>query len=240
MTLRGFLRRHAGELGAPLVTCRNSFGWGTALGAFVLWVVLGALFLLNPEIAPGPALLMTAVLAVVAVVILLLNSGEVLVVCERALVVGPTALWLTPFVIRYDQITVGSVAPVLRSRLYGRTTGQFGRTSTVRNPAWVTQGIHFVGPSPRSALRSGGGPGRFTFGPIRSIDGRWIWFAGTSSTPPAQVTALIAQAAHRAGLAQLAAATAAAQPRALTGKKAERHLLLPGYPVEGHSPYGRR
>lgn len=229
MSLRRALRRSAHEVGAPLHTSRSSFGCGTLVGALVVWAVLSALFLLSPDLPLWGGIGASAVLALAAAAVLVMNSGEVLVVCERGLVLGPTALWFTPFVIRYDQITVGSVVPVLRSRLYARTTGEYGRTSTVRNPAWVNQGVHLVGPSPRSALR-GGGP-RITAGTIRSFDQRWIWFAGTASTPPGEVTALIARAAHHAGHPQLAAATAAAAPRELTGRRGERHLLLPGYPA---------
>jgi predicted membrane metal-binding protein len=228
--LRTFLRRNEAETGRALSVHHNRYGIGTVLGAFVLWLVCSALFLLNPEMGVLATLLAAVLLGAVAIAALVLLSGEILVVCERALVLGNANLWRTPFVIRYDQITVGSMVPVHRSRLYARTTGQHGRTSTIRNPAWVNQGIHLVGPAPAEALRSGRALGAMTTGSGRSIDHRWIWFAGTGSAPPEQVTAQIAQAAGACGLDRFARATATAPPRELTGRRADAPRLLPGFP----------
>jgi len=239
VTLQGFLRRNEQEIGQPLAIHRNRYGIGTVIGAIALFLALNGLYQLNTEAGPTESVLAAAIFLLITVVILILLAGEVLVVCERALVLGPTIL-RSPFVIRYDQIGVGSLVPVTRARRYALTTGEHGRTSAVRNPAWITQGIHFVGPSPRDSQRQGRLRGALTWAPTRSIDNRWIWFAGTSSTPPGEVTATIAEAAHRAGLESLAAATAAAPVRELTGGKGDPARLLPGYPPAGQRPWWRR
>ncbi|GAA1490873.1 hypothetical protein [Brachybacterium sacelli] len=231
MSLHGFLRRNGGEIGRPLTIYRNGYGAGTVIGAVVLWIACSVLFLLHPDLGPVQKALAVVILAVVVVAALLLMAGEVLVVAERGLALGTSNLGRSPFVVRYDQITVGSVVPVHRSRLYARTTGRYGMTSTVRNSAWINQGIYFVGPSARDARRTGAVRGALSTSSGGSIDGRHFWFAGTGSTPPEQVTAQIAQAAGTIGLQQFARATAAAPPRELTGKRADAARLLPGFPA---------
>ncbi|HLR94419.1 MAG TPA: hypothetical protein VK053_07840, partial [Jiangellaceae bacterium] len=62
-----------------------------------------------------------------------------------------------------------------------------------------------------------------------TVDGRYIWFGGTTDVPQ-RTTELIAQAAQRQGLQQLAAATATAPPRELTGQRKDAARLLPGFP----------
>lgn len=230
MTLHRFLSRHHAELGAPLTICRSRFGLGPVLVAVGIGVLGGALIL--AATAEGPqgarvAALMVLVAAIGAV--LLLMSGEVVVVCEGGLVLGPTGLFRSPFLVRYAQITPGSLVPVHGARKYSRTTGTRGQNSLVRTFDWTERGVHFVGPSGREALREGEHFAGLMRVRERSFDGRWIWFLGTGSTPPEQITAQIAAAAGRAGYTQLADATASAPPRVLTGRREDRARLLPGY-----------
>lgn len=232
MTLRRFLSRHHAELGAPLTICRNRFGIGTVLVAVGIGVLGGALIL--AATAGGSLGARAAALAVLAAAIgtvLLLMSGEVVVVCEGGLVLGPTGVLRSPFLVRYEQITPGSLVPVHGARKYSRTTGRRGQNTLVRTFDWTQRGIHFVGPSAGEALREGRHFAGLMRVRERSFDGRWIWFLGTGSTPPEQITAQIAQAAGRRGLRQLAAAAAAAPPRVLTGRREDRARLLPGYPA---------
>ncbi|NMA76609.1 MAG: hypothetical protein GX960_05025, partial [Actinomycetales bacterium] len=100
--------------------------------------------------------------------------------------------------------------------------------STVRRSAWTRHGIHFVGPSPKDARRHNALLAPLQDPPPRSVDRRWVWFAGTGPTPPEQVTARIAQAAGASGADPLARATAAAPVRALSGSPADAAAHLPG------------
>jgi hypothetical protein len=225
------LRRHRDELGAALSVHRSGPGpWTAAL--FLLLALLGPLaVLLDPgPLAPVDLVFPLLWAAVVAVVFVMLR-GETLAVCERGLLIGSTAPFLRPYVVRYEEITPGSLVPVTGARRYGASTGVLRPAPSLRVGAWVRQGIHFVGPSIPAARRHPAVLSRLNGLEARSFDGRWLWFAGTGSTPPGQVTARIAQAAGRAGLHDLARATAAAPPRALTGHRADRAHLLPGYPA---------
>jgi len=116
VTLQGFLRRNGQEIGQPLAIHRNRYGIGTVIGAIALFLALSGLFLLNPEVGPVDSLLATAIFLLITVIGLVLLAGEVLVVCERALVLGAANTLKSPFVIRYDQIAVGSLVRVTRSR----------------------------------------------------------------------------------------------------------------------------
>ena len=226
MRLRRFLARHEAEIGRPLSVLHNRYGWGTVLLVGLVWIAICGLFLLHPDFSALQKVAACGISGLAGLAVLLLTAGEVLVVCERGMVFGPSGPLRRPFVVTYGQITVGSMVPVHRSRLYPRTTGKFGRTSTIRNPAWVNHGLHFVGPSPQEAGRPGSS---FSTRGARSIDDRCIWFVGTGKTPPEQVTAMIAQAARAAGWRQFASATAAARPRELTGRRGDAPRLLPGY-----------
>ncbi|APX33003.1 hypothetical protein BH708_10125 [Brachybacterium sp. P6-10-X1] len=231
MTLHRFLERHRDELGAPVQIHHNRFGPGTVLVGVGIWLLCGAFLLLAPDLPVGGLVAVLSILALAVAAVLVLMLGEVVVVCERGLVLGPTGLFRRPFLVRYDQITPGSLVPVHRARRYTSTTGRKNRTAIVRNFEWVSRGIHFVGPAAGDALRGGGRPGIIATNHQRSVDGRWIWFLGTGSTAPETVTAQIAQASGRAGFSELARATATAPPRALSGRRADVARLLPGYPA---------
>lgn len=229
MTARGAARRHQEEVGGIIAVHSDRPG-PLVVGLFVLvWLAMSGLTLINPPDSPVLAVIPALVFALILGGILLVVSGERLVVCERGLVIGSVAPGLRPSVVRYEQIVPGSVVPVTGARRYGRETGT-GQLpqSTVRRSAWTGRGVHFVGPSPRDARRHRAAIAALQDPPPRSVDGRWVWFAGTSSTPPEQVTAQIAQAAGAIGLDQLAQATAAAPVRELSGNPADASRHLPG------------
>ena len=236
MTARRKARRHRDEVGEVLAVHSDRPG-PLVVGIFVLvWALFSGLTLINPGenalFIIGPI----ATFALIFGLILLYISGDRLVVCERGLVIGSVAPGLRPYVIRYEQIVSGSVVPVTGARKYGRETGHSGfPQSTVRRSAWTGRGVHFVGPSPKEARRHNALLAPLQDPPPLSIDGRWVWFAGTSSTPPEQVTARIAQAAGSLArsvgaerLAQLAHATGQAPVRELTGNPADAARQLPG------------
>lgn len=231
MTARSAARRHRDEVGAVLAVHADRPGPFVVAGFVAVWLLFSALTLLNPAENPVLALAPTVVFALLFALVLLYVSGERLIVCERGLVLGSVAPGLRPSVIRYEQIVPGSLVPVSGARRYAAETGTGGfPQSTVRRSAWTRQGIHFVGPSPKDARRHSALLAPLQDPPPRSIDGRWVWFAGTGSTPPEQVTARIAQAAGASGAVPLAQATAAAPPRALTGSPADASAHLPGLP----------
>ncbi|MBK0330821.1 hypothetical protein I8D64_05335 [Brachybacterium sp. MASK1Z-5] len=231
MSARRAARRHRDEVGEVLAVHADRPG-PLVIGVFVLlWVVFSGLTLINPGesvvLAVAPAL----AFAIIFGLILLFISGERLVVCERGIVVGSCAPGLRPYVIPSDQIIPGSVVPVTGARRYAAETGTGGfPQSTVRRSAWTRRGIHFVGPSPKQARRHRAVLAPLQDPPPRSIDGRWVWFAGTGSTSPDQVTAQIARAAEVSGQRELARAAAAEPVRELTGDRGDAARQLPGFP----------
>ena len=231
MSSRSAARRHQDELGAVLAVHADRPG-PLVVGAVVaVWAIFSALTLLAPGETPVLALAPTVIFALLAVLLLIAISGERLVVCERGLLIGSVALWMRPSVIRYEQIVPGSIAPVTGAHRYSRETGTGGMPqSTVRRSLWTRRGVHLVGPSPAEARRKKSALAALQDPPPRSIDGRWVWFAGVGSTAPQQVTAQIARAAGEAGAADLARATAEAQVRELSGDPADASRHLPGLP----------
>ena len=229
MSVRSAARRHRDEVGEVIAVASDRPGPLVIGGFVVVWAVFSGLTLINPAETALMAITPTVVFAVLFALVSLYISGERLLVCERGLVIGSTAPGMRPYVLRYDQIVPGSVAPVAGARRYGAETGTGGfPQSTVRRSAWTRQGVHLVGPSPKEARRHRAVLAPLQDPPPRSVDGRWVWFAGTGSTPPAQITAAIARAAGASGLEQLARATAAAPVRELTGRREDAAAHLPG------------
>lgn len=231
VSVRSEARRHRGELGAVVAGYRDRPPV-LVIGAFVaLWLLFSGLTLINPGETILLAMAPTVIFAILFWVTLLYVGNERLLVCERGLVIGSFAPGLRPYVVRYDQIVPGSVVPVTGARQYAGETGSgsLGQ-STVRRNAWTRQGVHLVGPSPKVARRHRARFATVLDPPPRSVDGRWVWFVGTGSTPPEQVTARIAQAAGVSGAAELARATASAPVRELSGKPADASRHLPGLP----------
>lgn len=231
MFLRRFLRRHAAEIGVPLGVYRHRFAARTLVLAGLVWVIMCALLALNPKMTPGTFVAACLVAGVALGTGFLLKSAEVLVVCERALVVGASDLLREPFIVRYEHIVPGSLVPVTGAQRYPSSTKRYRMPSAIRYVGSTRWGIHFIGPHPRTGMR--GRRSRWPgvgFASVRSPDGGWVWFAGTGTTPPHHVTRLVAEAAGRTGLTRLAAATAAAPARELTGNRDDTPRLLPGFP----------
>ncbi|PWH06365.1 hypothetical protein DEO23_05145 [Brachybacterium endophyticum] len=86
-----------------------------------------------------------------------------------------------------------------------------------------------MGPSPKEARRHRAVLAPLQDPPPRSIDGRWVWFAGTGSTAPDQVTEQIARAVKGSGATELARATGSVTVRELTGKREDAARQLPGF-----------
>ncbi|MCM3662376.1 hypothetical protein M3148_15455 [Georgenia satyanarayanai] len=232
MSVRSEARRHRDELGGVVAEYWDK-PTPLVIGIFVaVWLLFSGLTLINPGETLLLAVAPTVTFAFLLAVALLYVGHERLLVCERGLVIGSFAPGLRPYVLRYDQIVPGSVVPVTGARRYARETGPGGPAqSTVRRNAWTRQGLHLVGPSPKAARRHRARFAALQDPPPRSVDGRWVWFAGTGSTPPEQVTAQIARAAGAAGAVQLAQATAAAPVRELSGNPADAARQLPGFPA---------
>ena len=81
-------------------------------GFVVVWTVFSGLTLINPPVDGPMAVTPAVVFAVLFALALMYISGERLLVCERGLVIGSVAPGMRPYVLRYDQIVPGSVAPV--------------------------------------------------------------------------------------------------------------------------------
>lgn len=231
MRARAAARRHREELGEVLSVRSDRPGPGTIALVVLVWMIFSGLTL----IAPGETVLLavapTVVFGVLAAALLVMIGGERLVVCERGLLVGSVAPGLRPSVLRYEQLVPGSVVPVTGAGRYGRETGAGAlASSTVRRSPWTRRGIHLVGPSAAEARRHRALVAPLQDPPPRSVDGRWVWFVGTGSTPPEQVTAEIARAAGTLGRDALAQATASAPVRRLSGDPADAARQLPGLP----------
>lgn len=229
MSVRSAARRHRDEVGEVVAVATDRPGPLVIGGFVVVWAVFSGLTLINPPVDGSMAVTPAVVFAVLFALALMYISGERLLVCERGLVIGSVAPGMRPYVLRYDQIAPGSVAPVTGARRYGAETGTGAfPQSTVRRNAWTRQGVHLVGPSPKQARRHRAVLAPLQDPPPRSVDGRWVWFAGTGATSPAQLTAAIARAAGASGAEQLARATAAAPVRELTGRREDAAAHLPG------------
>ena len=229
MSVRSAARRHRDEVGKVVAVATDRPGPLVIGGFVVVWAVFSGLTLINPPVDGSMAVTPAVVFAVLFALALMYISGERLLVCERGLVIGSVAPGMRPYVLRYDQIVPGSVAPVTGARRYGAETGTGAfPQSTVRRNAWTRQGVHLVGPSPKQARRHRAVLAPLQDPPPRSVDGRWVWFAGTGATPPAQLTAAIARAAGASGTEQLAHATATAPVRELTGRREDAAAHLPG------------
>ncbi|WP_147917885.1 hypothetical protein [Ruania zhangjianzhongii] len=226
MRARRALRRHADELGAPIAVHYSRPGVWTKLICLAFWLLTLSSAAVNPDPDPMLNLLFPAVMAVLVLGFYALIRGETLAVCERGLLIGSTALFLRPYVLRYEEIMPGSITPVTGTRRIGLSLGipPKGIFHTIRSGAWIHQGIYLIGPPPLQPQFSRGKILRIT------TNGRaWIWFAGTGRTPPEQVTAQIAAAAHRAGFVQLADGAARAVPQHLNGSVAHSRAVLPGF-----------
>ncbi|WP_422115664.1 hypothetical protein [Brachybacterium sp. UNK5269] len=229
MSVRSAARRHRDELGGVVAVHADRPGPFVVGGFVLVWLLFSGLTLINPGETLLMTLVPTAAFAIMVGLLLLYVSAERLLVCERGLVIGSVAPGLRPYVIRYDQIVPGSMVPVTGARRYPAETGTGGfPQSTVRRSAWTRRGLHFVGPDPKQARRHRAVLAPLQDPPPRSVDRRWVWFAGTGSSRPEQVAAQIAQAAGAAGAAQLAQATAAAPVRELSGNRADASRHLPG------------
>lgn len=221
--------RHRAELGERVATFSGRPTGGTIAAFVVVWLIASGLTFINPDPNPVIAIAPAAIIGIFIATALVMLSGERLIVCQRGLIVGSVAPFLRPYVIRYDQIVPGSVAPVTGARRYGKETGtESVPQSTIRRYFWTRHGVHLVGPSAAEARRSS-----VVLAPLldpgpRSVDGRWIWFVGTIQDP-ARATRAIAEAAGRAGLTELAQRTAAAPKRELTGVPSDAARQLPGH-----------
>ncbi len=225
-------RRHREELGEGIEVFADRPGPKTVT-AFVLgWVLFTGLTFINPgetlvlAIAPG------IIFAVMFAVILLYLSGERLIVCERGFLGGSIVPGIRPYAIPYQQITPGSIAGVAGANRYLKEVGLQGQIaqSTLRASWWTKNGVHFVACSAEDARR---GRRRFTLAldPVpRSIDGRWIWFAGTGRQSAKSAIEAIARAASAAGYPQLAEVAVARGVVELTGNPEDAANQLPGHP----------
>lgn len=233
--MRRFCRRHAGELGALRSIHAHRPGPFT-VGIFVIvWALFAGLTLVRPPDQVLMAITPALVFALLGAILLVMLSGERLAVCERGLVVGSIAPGLQPFVIPFDRIVPGSIVPVTGATRYAKETGAQVE-STARIYWWTRHAVYFVGPSPQDARRFRARLGRLLDPPPRTVDGRWCWIVGVREDP-ATVTARIADAAAAAGLPQLAAATAAAPVRRLTGRPEDAASQLPGLPDTTGRPH---
>ncbi|UVI35626.1 hypothetical protein [Brevibacterium spongiae] len=225
-------RRHREELGEVIDVFADRPGPKTVT-AFVLgWVLFTGLTFINPGetlvLAIAPGIIFAAMFAL----ILLYLSGERLIVCELGILVGSIAPGIRPYVIPFQQITPGSIAGVTGANRYLKEVGLQGQIaqSTLRASWWTKNGVHFVACSAEDARR---GRRRFTLAldPIpRSIDARWIWFAGTGTEPPQRAIEAIARAASATGHPQVAQAALDRGVVELTGNPEDAARQLPGHP----------
>ncbi|MFD1719491.1 hypothetical protein [Georgenia deserti] len=213
MSLPRALRAHRRELGDAVTVYRNRPGAVTYVIAFLLWAVMPVGVIVNADEQMVANVLPPVIWGVIVIVIVVMLGGEVLVVCERGLVVGSVAPLLRPSAVPYAHLVPGTVVPILQARRFSSTTGRFWAVRTTRTGWWDSTAISFLADP--------------SLGRVPAVSD-W-WFVGTGRTDPGEVTAQIARAAHRAGFDALAAATAAAEPRALTGTREDAARLMPGF-----------
>lgn len=230
MSARRAAQRHHAEVGDVLAVHSDGPGPLVKLGFVLVWLLFSGLTFINPGETVVLAVAPTVAFALIFGLILLYNGGERLIVCERGLLVGSVAPGLRPYVVRFDQIVPGTLAPLEGAQRYASETGNASRAeSTVRRSAWTRRGIHFVGPSPKEARRHRARFAPFQDPPPRGVNEQWVWFAGTGATPPEHVTGQIAEAARAAGFQRLAEATASARVRELSGNPPDAPHHLPGF-----------
>ncbi len=210
----------------------DSPGPKTVTGVVLGWALFTALTFINPGETPLLAIAPGVIFAVMFGLILLYLSGERLIVCERGILVGSVAPGIRPYAIPYQQITPGSIAGVAGANRYLKEVGLQGQIaqSTLRASWWTKNGVHFVACSAEDARR---GRRRLTLAldPIpRSIDARWIWFAGTGTEPPQRTIEGIARAASSAGYPQLGQAALDRGVVELTCNPEDAARQLPGHP----------
>ena len=225
-------RRHREEFGEVIEVFADRPGPKTVTAFVLAWVIFTGLTFINPGETPVLAVAPGIIFAVMFGLILLYLSGERLIVCERGILVGSIAPGLRPYAIPYQQITPGSIAGVAGANRYLKEVGLQGQIaqSTLRASWWTKNGVHFVACSAEDARR---GRGRFTLAldPIpRSIDGRWIWFAGTGRQSAKSAIETIARTASAAGYPQLAQAALDRGVVELTGNPEDAHRQMPGHP----------
>ncbi|HIZ34170.1 MAG TPA: hypothetical protein H9815_00190 [Candidatus Ruania gallistercoris] len=225
MSARRALRRHGDELGAPIAVHYSRPGVWTKVIAVAFWLLMPAAMLVNPDPDPRLNVAFPVLMGLLILGVYALIRGETLAVCERGLLIGSTAPFLRPYVLRYEEIVPGSLTPITGTRRITLSLGipSKGLYRTIRSGAWIHQGIYLIGPPPLQP--------QFRRARILRItaDSRpWIWFAGTGRTPPERVTAQIASAAHRAGFTQLAEGAVRAVPQHLNGSVAHSQDVLPG------------
>ncbi|GAA2099485.1 MULTISPECIES: hypothetical protein [Brevibacterium] len=229
MSVRGAVRRHRDELGEALAVYRDPPGPRTLVSFGLAFLIVCALSLINPPESPVMIVTLFAAYAVMAGLPLILMGSETLVVCERGLILGATALGLRPYVIRFDQMTPGGVAPLRAGRWAARHLGLPLTGSSVRPSWWTDRAVYLVGPSAAEARRHRGTFARLQDLPPLTVDQRWVWVAGVNRDPR-EVVGRIAQAAQAAGCEALARASwAAREPvRVLTKDPREAAERLPG------------
>ncbi|WGP05689.1 hypothetical protein QFE97_16455 [Bacillus subtilis] len=225
-------RRHREEFGEVIEVFADRPGPKTVTAFVLAWVIFTGLTFINPGETPVLAVAPGIIFAVMFGLILLYLSGERLIVCERGILVGSIAPGIRPYAIPYQQITRGSIAGVTGANRYLKEVGLQGQIaqSTLRASWWTKNGVHFVACSAEDARR---GRRRFTLAldPIpRSIDGRWIWFAGIGRQSANSAIEVIARAASAAGYPQLAQAALDRGVVELTGNPEDAHRQMPGHP----------
>lgn len=225
-------RRHREEFGEVIEVFADRPGPTTVTAFALAWVIFTGLTFINPGETPVLAVAPSIIFAVMFGLILLYLSGERLIVCERGILVGSIAPGLRPYAIPYQQITPGSIAGVAGANRYLKEVGLQGQIaqSTLRASWWTKNGVHFVACSAEDARR---GRRRFTVAldPIpRSIEGRWIWFAGTGRQSAKSAIEAIARAASAAGYPQLAQAALDRGVVELTGNPEDAYRQMPGHP----------
>ena len=216
-------RRHEDEIGRVLAIHHDRPGPRTVIGFAAAWVLMSALTFIAPGETALLAIVPTLAFLVILGGILVMLSGERLIVCERGLLIGSVAPFLTQYVLRYDQIAPGTIVPISGGiRRYHRQTGLAPMPSS-RIAWWSRRGISLVGPSIGEAR----GRRRRS---AASRDAGFPWLVGTRS-PAEQAAAEIARAAGAAGFVDLARATASAPPRVLSGEPRDAPQQLPGVAV---------
>lgn len=198
MGVRSAVRRHRDVLGDVVAVHHDRPGTGTKIGFILAWVIMSGLTLINPGETFLLAVMPSIGLLVMWVIIYVMISGERLVICQRGMLVGSVAPFLRPYVIRFDQIVVGSLTPINANIQKYRKKSNFSKSATTARTAWWSRrGVTFVGPSPVDA-RGGSG---ITHPYQHGLEVQWL--VGTRATSE-QVVSDITRAASAAGFTHLA------------------------------------
>lgn len=229
MSVKSAAARHREEIGEVRAVYRDRPSLLFALILGGVWLLFTVITLINPGETLVLAIAPSVIFAVIFGLIYLYMGSEALIIAERGVLIGSVAPGLRPYVIRYEQIAPGSVVPVTGARHYSHAIGTgVVPQSTVRRNFWTSQGVHFVGPSPREARRHKPLVAPFLDAPVNPTNGRSIWFAGTGSSSPREAVRHIAEAASRAGLNELAERTQQAGLVALDADPKNGGGRLPG------------